>query len=234
MPSFPKATELPTSAESECSTSGRGAWTGSLREWHHRGVGNPHAKSAMKSAPAVFFWRRTDLAGLERLTLSASAGAVLVESTVVCVEDGGFRLDHRWRLSPGWRTLLLEVDKWGPDGHERLVIERSGDGWTVDGAHRPDLVGADEPDLSVTPFCNTLPIRRLMSGSDASLVLDTCYLDAASMTVTRSGQRYDRITSGRVRYVDFGRFAGFEAELLIVGEGLIVSYQNLFERVAAV
>ena len=54
----------------------------------------------MQGAPEILFWRRTDVTGLERLKLSISADAVVAESTVICVEDGGFRLDHKWRLTP--------------------------------------------------------------------------------------------------------------------------------------
>lgn len=187
----------------------------------------------MERGSEVIFWRRTDMAGLERLTLMVSAVAVSAASTVVCVEDGGFRIDHRWTLSRDWRALLLEVEKWGAGGHARLTLERSGEGWKVDGMDRPDLDGADEPDLSVTPFCNTLPIRQLTTHKRDSLTLDTCYVDAASMMVARSRQRYDRLRPNVLRYIDLGLSAGFEADLQVDDSGLIVSYQGLFERVAA-
>ncbi len=121
----------------------------------------------MQSEPEILFWRRTDVTGLERLALNVSADAVLAESTVICLEDGGFRLDHRWRLTPDWRTLSLEVERWGPAGRTRLHLERTDGGWSVDGVQRADLDGAEEPDLSVTPFCNTFPIRRTPAASSS-------------------------------------------------------------------
>ena len=51
----------------------------------------------MRDGSDKLFWRRLDVPGLERLALSLSAEAVLAESVVICLEDGGFRLDHRWR-----------------------------------------------------------------------------------------------------------------------------------------
>lgn len=191
----------------------------------------------------VLFWRRTDVAGLERLTLGVGAGGVWVASTVICLEDGGFRLDHRWRLGPDWQALTLEVERWGPGsasgdvstaGPARLRIERAGAGWRVNGAARRDLDGAEEVDLSVTPFCNTFPIRRTPQGAGASLSLDTCFVDGAAMTVARSRQRYERLGADRLRYVDLGGSAGFEADLVVDGRGLVLSYQHLFERVAPV
>jgi len=186
----------------------------------------------MRLEPEILFWRRTEVAGLERLALSVSADAVSAESTVICAEDGGFRLDHRWRLTPDWRALSLDVERWGPAGRKRLSLQRTGSGWSVDGVRRPDLDGADEPDLSVTPFCNTFPIRRTPTGPPESLTLDTCFVDGAAMTVARSRQRYDRLGPDRLRYADLGLSAGFEAELRVDDEGLVLSYQHLFERVA--
>jgi uncharacterized protein len=184
------------------------------------------------SSPTTLFWRRSDVLGLERLELTVSGDGVVARSTVVCLEEGGFRLDHRWRLTLDWSAVLLEVERWGVGGaYRRLLLERSGDGWLVDGERRPDLDGAEEPDLSVTPFCNTFPIRRTPAATRASLTLDTCYIDAAAMTVERSRQRYDRLGPNRLRYVDLGVAAGFEADLEVDDEGLVLRYEHLFEGV---
>ena len=186
----------------------------------------------MDAAPEieVLFWRRIDLAGMERLVLEPGPDGISVSATVICVEDGGFRIDHIWRLTPDWSTLSLLVEKSDADGMTRIALERTGTGWSVDGVHRPDLDGADEPDLSVTPFCNTLPIRRLLSGAKDNLTLEVCYIDAATMEIRRSRQRYDRLTPTRVHYTDLGVANGFEADLDLDARGLILSYQGLFER----
>jgi uncharacterized protein len=47
---------------------------------------------------SVLFWRRTDVEGLERLELAIEPDAVTAMSTVICLEAGGFRIEHRWRL----------------------------------------------------------------------------------------------------------------------------------------
>jgi hypothetical protein len=61
---------------------------------------NTHAQTTtMPTRPTILFRRRTDLAGLERLTLSVSGDAVPAESTVPRTEDDGFRLDHRLTLT---------------------------------------------------------------------------------------------------------------------------------------
>jgi hypothetical protein len=141
---------------------------------------------------SIFFWRRTDVEGLERLELAIEPEGVSATSTVICLEAGGFRIDHRWRLDADWRTQLVIVERWNARGHEILGLERAGTGWRVDGEPRSDLEGAEEADLSVTPFCNTFPIRRMPERAGESLTLDTAFIDGPELTVARSRQRFDR------------------------------------------
>jgi hypothetical protein len=185
---------------------------------------------APSMARFILFWRRTDFEGLERLELVVEPEAVTATSTVICLEAGGFRLDHRWRLDSGWRAQSVVVERWNAQGRGALSLERAGPGWRVNGESRPDLEGAEEPDLSVTPFCNTFPIRRTTLAAGGSLTLDTAFIDGAALTVARSRQRYERQDARRVRYVDLGVSAGFEADLVVDEEGLVLHYEHLFER----
>jgi hypothetical protein len=110
-------------------------------------------------------------------------------------------------------------------------LERTGTGWRVDGAPRPDFDGVEEPDLSVTPFCNALAVRRTPDrGREPGA---RCRLHRrAGADGGASRQRYDRQGPGRLRYVDLGLSRGFEADLVVDDAGLVLSYQHLFERVA--
>lgn len=180
----------------------------------------------------TLFWRRLDVEGLERLELSVGPDEITASSTVLYAAQGGLRVDHRWRLTPQWRALSVTVERWGPRGHGVLNLERDGEAWRVDGGARPDLAGAAEPDLSVTPFCNTFPIRRTPPAPGGDLRLDTAYIDAAALTVVRSSQRYERLGPDQVRYIDLGVAKGFEADLRVDDRGLVLTYEHLFERVA--
>lgn len=180
---------------------------------------------------SILFWRRLDLDGLERLELDVAPDGVEARSSLITTEAGGFRLDYRWVLGADWRTQTLVVEHWDRAGQRRLMLERAGEGWRVDGSSRSDLDGAEEPDLSVTPFCNTLPIRRLAVAPDARLSLDTAFIDGATLGVTRSLQRYERRGPDRLRYIDLGASSGFEADLIVDDQGLILHYEYLFDRI---
>lgn len=168
------------------------------------------------------------------MTLDVTEKGIRASSTIVCVEDGGFKLEHTWQLTADWRAVSLHVERAGADGRRALALERHGHGWRVNGQRRPDLDDADEPDLSVTPFCNSLPIRRLLRSGDSNLTLDVAYVNGKDLSVTRSRQRYERHGPARVRYVDLGVAAGFQADLELDERGLVVRYEHLFERAAGV
>lgn len=186
----------------------------------------------MSIETSCLFWRRTDVEGLERLELSVSPDRILATSTVLCLEAGGFRIDHHWHLSPDWRAQSVTVDLWSAQGHRDLQLGRARGGWNVNGIWRDDLQGAEEPDLSVTPFCNSFPIRRTPAGTGKSLTLDTAFIDGPTLRVARSSQRYDRQGPRRLRYVDLGLSLGFEANLDVDEQGLVQHYQYLFERIS--
>ena len=171
------------------------------------------------------------MVGLELLELGTQSGRIRARSSVICAWDGGFRLDHSWELTPDWRALSLHIVRRDADGRRTLRLERDDAGWRLDGVRRRDLDGAVEPDLSVTPFCNTLVIRRLADRVDARLDVDTAYVSGDDLSVCRSRQRYVRRGSGLVRYVDLGVAEGFEADLRVDPDGLVRSYEKLFERI---
>ncbi|MDP2018911.1 putative glycolipid-binding domain-containing protein [Hydrogenophaga sp.] len=193
----------------------------------------PHKTTDADTSPnrSVLFWRRTDIPGLERLELKTGPDGVTASSTVICLEQGGFRLEHRWTLTADWCVQSADIERWNDQGHERLRLQRVATGWEVNGLKRPDLDGAEEPDLSVTPFCNSFAIRRVPAAAGQHLTLDTVFIDGVALTVARSRQRYERQGPGRLRYVDLGLFSGFQAALTVDENGLVTRYQGLFERV---
>lgn len=176
-----------------------------------------------------FYWRRLDIAGLEHLHLAENSAGFRVDATLICLEGTGFTLRHAWQIDKTFSAQWVEVSRFENGEESRVELRRAGQGWEVDGRRRDDLVGALEPDLSVTPFCNTLALKR-MAGA-VEFELDTAFVDAADLSVTRSRQAYRRIDNGRIRYIDSGIFDGFEADLDIAEDGFVELYEGLFERV---
>jgi hypothetical protein len=180
----------------------------------------------MQNHQVIRRWRRVDEPGLELMTLSRSPSGLTVRSTLVHAGAENCALRYFWTLDTSWRTRTLRLERTEPV-EKSLVIERTGDtDWRIDGEARPDLAGCHEVDVSATPFCNSLAIRR-MNGADGELL--ALFVDAPALTCQPSRQRYEHLGPRAWRYVDKGVSDGFTARLDVDEEGLIATYEHLFE-----
>ncbi len=173
-------------------------------------------------------WRRIDQPGLELARIDIEKHGVTVSSTLV---DAGpphpFSLRYIWTLTPQWRTRTLRIEHMNGDDRW-LTIDRAGDSsWKLDNKHTPHLDGCDELDLSATPFCNSLAMKRL--GNSGALT--AAYISAEDLSVRPSRQRYEKISDRHWVYHDLGVADGFIANLMLDGCGLVRTYEGLFETI---
>ena len=173
-------------------------------------------------------WRRLDIPGLEILWTAPYADGIRVVSELVAAGPGAFGASYEWHLDRAWRTNRLRITVVQP-ARRVLTIERRGQAaWSVNGVPRPDLDGCDEVDVSATPFCNSLAIRRL---EHATGELTVAYVALPELTVVPSRQRYEAVSPRRWRYVDLGVARGFTAMLDLNDDDLVVRYEGLFEAI---
>lgn len=167
-------------------------------------------------------WTTWDGGDVERLTLRWENEAWTATGRV-----GRERVEYVIRISPLWqvRQFLLfrdldEPDLWlGTDGHGR---------WgEVNGAHRPDLDGAFDVALAVTPFAHALPIRRLpLDVGDAADVL-TVAIDVETLAVVRRSARYERVAERRWSVTGDDPAVVFDVD----AHGLPLDVEGSFRRV---
>ncbi len=128
-------------------------------------------------------------------------------------------------------TRMAEVHVRGEGLNRHLLLQRGEDGrWRVDGVHWPALDGLADVDLGVTPATNTLPIRRLGLAVGEQAEITAAWVRFPELTVAPLAQRYTRLDRGRYLYESIA--SGFQAVLEVDGDGVAITYQNLWRRVA--
>jgi hypothetical protein len=136
----------------------------------------------------------------------------------------GYRLDYRLDASAGFITRSLELVATGAGWRRSLELRHDGRG----GWSEPGLEGALDCDLAFSPLTNSMPIHRSglhrRAGAQDFLM---AWVEVPSLRVFASAQRYEGVREGVVRYVD----DDFAAELELDGEGLVLRYPELAERV---
>jgi hypothetical protein len=182
------------------------------------------------SKPLVARWQDWDGKGIEHLVLREGAREIVAESVVVGSADSApFALRYRIRCDKSWRVRSAEVGLIGSD----RAVEIAGDGkgnWSdASGKRLPKLAGAIDIDLSVTPFTNTLPIRRLKLRTGQSAEIVTVYMLAPALTMTTDPQRYTCLEPlKRYRYESID--SDFTREIEVDRRGMVVTYPGLFRR----
>ena len=73
-------------------------------------------------------------------------------------------------------------------------------------------------------------MRKLRLEEGAELTLDVAYIDGEDLSVSRSRQRYVCKSPSLIRFIDLGLSKGFEADLQVDDDKLVVRYEHLFER----
>ena len=174
-------------------------------------------------------WEEWSGRGLQHVVLTEGADAIVAEAVCIVADEGAFAARYRLRCDSGWRCRELDVEII--DAAQTLRLRGDGRGhWTDgDGTPLPLLDGAIDVDLPITPFTNTLPIRRLALAAGASAEIDVVYVRAPALSVEIDRQRYTCLEPLR-RYRYEAVDGSFTAEIDVDSRGLVVTYPELFRR----
>ena len=184
------------------------------------------------------YWQPWEDPGLEHLSLRAGPEGTRALGLILRMRDGAhFRCRYVLETDGGWRLrrLTFAVADSEDKAVARTSVECDGAGhWRVDDVARPDLDGCLDADIQITPFTNTLPIRRLALGAGEQAEIRVAYLPVPELAWRAVAQRYTCLAprgavGGRYRYE--GVFRDFTAELPVDADGLVMDYPETFRRV---
>jgi hypothetical protein len=176
-------------------------------------------------------WQTWSGDGIQHLVLTESSEGVVAEAVVIDAAEGShFAARFRIACDTTWRVRRMEAGVVGDD--RRVELLGDGGGRWRDGAGEPlpRLEGAIDVDLPLTPFTNTLPIRRLDLRAGQSADIRAVYVSLPEFTVTTDPQRYTCLEPGR-RYRYESLDSDFVREIETDAQGLVVTYPGLFRRV---
>lgn len=187
--------------------------------------------------PKDVFWKPWTVAGLEHLRLRLGPADALDADGVIlrAMPAGTLRFGYHIRCDETGRTRSLRA--WMLDGDAPLDLRGDGQGcWTSeDGRPVPALDGCLDVDIALTPFTNTLPIRRLGLRAGASADIGVVYLQPPVMTVQPARQRYTLLRAGGGARPSLWRYegldTGFTTELEVDPDGLVLDYPGIWRRV---
>lgn len=177
-------------------------------------------------------WSGREYHSLENCVLNLSAKGVEVNSTIVGRHHGTiYQVDYKIRTNTLWETILLEYNTRLNFLRQSVRIERDGVGnWILNGNPAGAFKDCLDVDVPLTPFTNTLPIRRLKFAQDESHEIKVIYCDILENKITAVRQKYTRLSATEYHYENVPN--DFEATIVVDQFGLVVDYPQLFVRSA--
>ncbi|MFE7637418.1 putative glycolipid-binding domain-containing protein [Kitasatospora sp. NPDC057518] len=200
----------------------------------NRPAERPAEHAATRTAAPT--WRVTETAGLETSWIDLGPTSLTAHGRAAAAEPALYWLDYRLDTGDGFTTRRMHVTARTPDTTRTLDLRRdeTTGRWTVDGTPRPDLDGALDCDLGLSPLTNTPPVLRhalhLGPGEHHFLM---AWIRVPELVVVPSRQTYTHLRrheDGRatVRYAS----GDYRADLLLDADGLVAEYPGLAHRIA--
>ena len=156
-----------------------------------------------------------------------------ITSTIIGHYDGMiYKVEYFIKTNQNWETLSLEVNSRHSNQTQLIKLEGDGNGnWTSSGKRANQFNGCIDVDIPLTPFTNTLPIRRLKLNQNQTQEIQVIYFDILKQQVSPIRQRYTCLSGTEYRYENVPN--DFEATIQVDESGLVVDYPTLFVRTAA-
>jgi hypothetical protein len=175
-------------------------------------------------------WRALAWSGIERLFLDVGGAGVTAKGQLVGDPDGApIGVLYEIRCDAAWTVHRVSVHVLAGG---RLDLTRALDGtWAANGRSLPGLRDCVDVDLSLTPFTNSLPIRRLGLAPGQAADLDVAYIKLPDLAVAATRQRYTRQhRDGRGALYRY-ESGTFRADVAVDDDGLVTTYEGLWDAV---
>ena len=177
-------------------------------------------------------WEQLIDKGLEHLILQQDEQIQADGLVVGMLENVAYRIQYQIICDANWNTERVSV-KDLLSGKE-FTVTKNGNDWLDAQDHVIEaLQGCVDVDVRVTPFTNTLPIKRLNLKPGESQEITVVYVAAPELILSAFEQRYTCLSKdengGVYRYESIS--SGFTSDLRVDMDGLVVDFPGIFKMV---
>lgn len=187
-------------------------------------------------ASHVVVWQSTGAAGMEMAAVQLAAGSMSARGTVIATHPEPYVISYELETGTGYVTTSLTISAWGSDWSRTLELRRRHDDvWIArPGGYLRALDAALDCDLAGSCLTNTMPVlRHGLHERTGAVEFLMAWISVPDLVVHTSHQRYTHLTrrpagGAAVRF----QSGSFAADLMVDGNGFVVDYPGLAERVS--
>jgi uncharacterized protein len=176
-------------------------------------------------------WKSEQYQSLENCVIKEIDGSLTVDSSISGLADKtNFSLEYAININSRWETTSFHLKILLPEKKEELeFIRHDNYTWNLNGNRIGELDNCIDIDISLTPFTNTLPIKRLNFDESNRNLIKVLYIDVLEREVKAVNQSYTKLSSTRYKFENVPN--DFEAHIELDQNGFVEHYPGLFERV---
>jgi hypothetical protein len=178
-------------------------------------------------------WTGREYYSLENCLVDVqSAGTEIISTIIGKYKEKIYKVEYLIKTNHDWETILLEIHSRHSDKTQSIRLQGDGKGnWTGNNENADQFKGCIDVDISLTPFTNTLPIKRLRLDQDQSKEIQVIYFDLLEGQIKPVRQKYTCLSKTKYHYGNVPN--DFEATIEVDEEMFVVDYPSLFFRTAA-
>ncbi|GAB3337042.1 putative glycolipid-binding domain-containing protein [Larkinella ripae] len=177
-------------------------------------------------------WTGREYDSLENCLVELGETGAEITSTIIGrYGEKIYQVDYRIRTNQQWETLALELKSRHSNQTQVIQLESDGTGnWWLNGEKADEFAGCIDVDIPLTPFTNTLPIRRLNLRPGQTQEIRVLYCDLLEWQLKPVRQLYTCLSETEYQYENVPN--DFEATIQVDEFKLVVDYPQLFVRTA--
>ncbi|CAN5582339.1 putative glycolipid-binding domain-containing protein [soil metagenome] len=176
-------------------------------------------------------WTSHDRFSTEHVTVRELPEGWLIDGAAISVFDSAPAfVQYQITCDSSWLTSSVNVSIDHRSSVRAITAAVSNGRWTINGNEYPEFDGCVDIDLGITPFTNTLPIRRLKLAIEESAPAAAVWVQFPTLAIEILRQTYTRLSESTYRYESS---SGFTADLIVDTFGIVTEYGDLWSIVAS-
>ena len=177
-------------------------------------------------------WKGLEDQTFEHCVVTRKTGQLEIQSKIEGpVNNVHTVVEYELVLDAAWTVSSLQVKMTAPAPEKIIKLTHNKFGeWVDDTLHtRPDLDGCLDIDISLTPFTNSLPVKRLCFKPGESREIQVLYFDLPAFDISMKKQRYTYQGGNVFKFESLD--TGYTNVITFTAAGFVQQYPNLFELV---
>jgi uncharacterized protein len=179
-------------------------------------------------------WTGLEYHSMENCLIRGGMKGTTIDSTIIGLYEGKiYKADYTIKVNEKWETQELSIRSRHSDHEQDILLTKNSEGdWMMNDEKMYAFTGCFDVDIAITPFTNTLPIKRLALNNDEEQTISVIYFDLLNWEVKPVKQLYRRISENLYHYENTPN--SFEADIKVDKDGFVIEYPKLFNRSAIV